>query len=127
MTDYVMRVTIFVPAAMIADANQLALCLGQSAADDQTFGAATWEDAEGNLYSVASTVARGTFPTAAASSLSAPSFAPDADLTAAGRAQATLVIYDPEAPVQAGPSRILAIINNDAAAALALAGVSNSV
>lgn len=119
-----MRVTICVPAAMIADANQLALCLGQSAADDQTFGAATWEDAAGNLYAVASTLARGTFATAAASPLSAPAFAPSVDLDAAGRAQAALVIYDPAAPVQAAPSRILAVIRDNAAEALALAGVS---
>ena len=57
-TDYNLRATIAVPVAHIADANQLAICLGQSAADDKTFGAATFQDAEGNLYAVSSTVAR---------------------------------------------------------------------
>ena len=124
MSEYVMRVTIFVPETMIADANQLALCLGQSAADVHTFGAATWQDAGGNLYAVASTLATGTFVTSATSQIAAPDFAPDADLTAAGRAQAALVIYDQQAPVQADPSHILAIIHDDAQAAISLAGVS---
>lgn len=124
MSRYVMRVTIFVPQAMIADANQLALCLGQSAEDEKTFGAAQWQDASGNLYSVASTLATEAFSTDAASPLVAPDFAPDVDLTAAGRAQAALVIYDPDAPVQPGPDRILAIINDSGPAAISIAGVS---
>ena len=119
-----MRVTIFVPAAMVVDANQLALCLGQSAADAETFGGTDWQDAGGNLYAVASTMAKATFPAAAASPLAAPDFAPDVDLVAAGRAQAALVIYDPQAPVQAGPSHILAIIHDDAQAAISLAGIT---
>lgn len=123
-SQYVMRVTIFVPQAMIADANQFALCLGQSVADADTFGAATWEDGNGNLYAVASTLARAAFAIDAASPLAAPAFAPDADLVAAGRAQAALVIYDPAAPVQASPSRILAVIHDSASTALAAAGVS---
>ena len=124
MSDYVMRVTIFAPQAMIADANQLALCLGQSAADDQTFGAATWEDGDGNFYAATSTMARAAFAADAASPLTAPDFAPDADLVAAGRAQAALVIYDPDSPVQAGPGRVLAVINDSAHEAIFIAGVS---
>jgi hypothetical protein len=124
MSEYVMRVTIFVPEAMIDDANQLALCLGQSAADVQTFKPAAWKDAGDNRYSVSSTLAKATFPEAAAAALSAPAFAPDADLTAAERAQAALVIHDPQSPVQADPSRILAVINDDAQAAVAIAGVA---
>ncbi len=123
-SDYVMRVTIIVPQAKIADANQLALCLGQSAADDQTFGAATWKDAAENLYAVASTMVMATFPTSAASTLVAPDFAPSADLVAAGRAQAALVVYDPDAPVQASTARILAVIHDSASAGVTLAGVS---
>lgn len=126
MSRYVMRVTIFAPQAMIADANQLALCLGQSAEDDKTFGGGHWEDAIGNLYSVASTLVTDAFVTGAASQLVAPDFAPDVDLTAAGRAQAALVIYDPDVPVQAGPDRILAIINDSGSAAISIAGVSEA-
>lgn len=124
MSEYVMRVTIFVPEAMIDDANQLGLCLGQSVADAQTFKPAAWQDAAGNRYSVSSTLAKATFPEAAATALSAPAFAPDADLAAAERAQAALVMYDPQAPAQAGTAHILAIIGEGATAALALAGVT---
>ena len=124
MSEYVDRWTIFVPEAMIADANQLALCIGQTAADVNTFKAATYDDASGNLYAVTSTVAQATFATSASSPLSAPVYAPDADITSAGRAQAALVIYDPQSPVQADPSRILAIRGDNAQASLAIAGVS---
>ncbi len=40
-TEYTQTATIAVPDPLIPDANQLALCLGESSADDQTFGAAT--------------------------------------------------------------------------------------
>jgi len=36
-TSYQKRATIAAPETHIADANQLALCLGESSADDQTF------------------------------------------------------------------------------------------
>lgn len=124
MTDYVMRVTIFAPQAKIADANQLALCLGQSAADAETFGTAGWKDGAENLYAVASTLARASFASDATAPLAAPGFAPDADLAAAGRAQAALVIHDPDTPVQVSPDRILAVIHNSAGTALTLAGVT---
>ena len=51
-TEYKQRATIAVPDPLIPDANQLALALGESAADDQTFGAASYQDAGGNLYAV---------------------------------------------------------------------------
>lgn len=124
MSKYVMRVTIFVPAAMVADTNQLALCLGLSAADAETFGGADWQDADGNLYAVASTMAKATFPTAAAALLAAPDFAPDMDITAASRAQAALVLHDPAAPLPVSPRRILAVIHDDTAVARALAGIT---
>lgn len=51
------------------------------------------------------------------------------DLTAAGRAQAKLSVCTPAAPVQADPSRIVAVVqpndaDYDATATLALVGVS---
>ena len=61
MTKYQQRATIASPVAHIADANQLALALGESAADDKTFNTAVWQDAEGNLYAVSSTVAKPIF------------------------------------------------------------------
>ena len=91
-TEYTQRVTIAAPAAHIPDANQLALCLGESSADNQTFTVASYQDADGNLYSVASTVAKSVFAEMAGQPLQAPDHAPDMDLAAATRSQALLQI-----------------------------------
>jgi len=93
-SQYVQRATIAVSEAHIADGNQLALCLGESAADDQTFGTARYQDSSGNLYSVCSTVAKPVFGQMAGQPLVAPDHAPEMDLDAATRAQALLRIND---------------------------------
>lgn len=125
MTQFPLRVTIVCPEALIPDANQLAMVYGYGPADAQTFGAATWQDTAGNLYAVASTVARDTFPATASAAPVRPAWDADSmiDMAAAKAAWGALVVYDPEAPVQADPARILAVIHDDAHEALALAGV----
>ena len=92
ITQYQQRATIAAPAAHIPDANQLALCLGESSADNQTFTVASYQDADGNLYSVASTVAKSVFAEMAGQQLKAPAHAPGMDLEAATRSQALLQI-----------------------------------
>ena len=91
-TVYQQKATIAAPAAHIPDANQLALCLGESAADDQTFNASTYQDAQGRLYAVCSTVANPIFAEMAGQPLFAPDHAPSMDLEAATRAQSLLQI-----------------------------------
>ena len=91
-TQYQQRATIAAPAQHIQDANQLALCLGESSADDQTFTTASYQDAQGNLYALCSTVAKPIFAELAGQPLQAPDHAPDMDLAAATRAQALLQI-----------------------------------
>jgi len=91
-TLYQQRATIAAPAAHLPDANQLALCLGESAADDQTFTTASYQDAAGNLYALCSTVAKPIFAQLAGQPLQAPDHAPNMDLAAATRAQALLQI-----------------------------------
>ena len=91
-TLYQQKATIAAPINHIPDANQLALCLGESSADDQTFTSASYQDAGGNLYSVASTVANLIFAELASQPLQAPEHSPDMDLAAATRAQALLQI-----------------------------------
>jgi hypothetical protein len=91
-TEYKQRATIASPVAHIAEANQLALALGESAADDKTFNTAAWQDAEGNLYAVSSTVAKPIFAQIAGQPLQAPDHALDMDLAAATRSQALLQI-----------------------------------
>ena len=91
-TLYQQRATIAAPANHIPDANQLALCLGESPADDQTFDTASYQDASGNLYAVASTVTKPIFVEMAGQPLQAPDHARGMDLAAATRAQALLQI-----------------------------------
>ena len=91
-TTYIQKATIASPASHIPDANQLALALGESAADDQTFTTASYQDAAGNLYALCSTVAKPIFAQLAGQPLQAPDHAPDMDLEAATRAQALLQI-----------------------------------
>ena len=92
MTQYKQKATIATPITHIPDANQLALCLGESRADDQTFTTASYQDANGNLYAVCSTVAKPIFAEMAGQPLKAPDHAPGMDLEAATRAQALLQI-----------------------------------
>jgi hypothetical protein len=89
-TAYIQKATIATPASHIPDANQLALCLGESSADDRTFSTASYQDAQGNLYAVCSTVAKPIFADLVGQPLQAPDHAPDMDLAAATRAQALL-------------------------------------
>lgn len=126
-TQYLHRVTIAVPEAHIFDGNQLALALGESADDDKTFTKPRWQDAEGNLYAIASTVARPIFAQLAGQPLQAPAHAPDVDLEAATRAQALVSINDKPA----GPDRIAVILGDrlesamDHIAALGLVAVEH--
>ncbi|WP_112312323.1 hypothetical protein [Pseudogemmobacter bohemicus] len=111
------RITIACPAALIQDANQLARVIGYSEADDQTYGAAIWQDAAGNRYAVASGLVSPVFPEAAVSPLTAPEWG--ADMAAAARAQALIRIGGPAAPGQ-----IAAVIGDDVPAALAELGLT---
>ena len=91
-TQYQQRATIAAPKRFTSCANQLALCLGESSADDRTFSTASYQDASGNLYAVCSTVAKSVFAQLAGLPLQAPDHAPGMDVEAATRAQALLRI-----------------------------------
>lgn len=56
MSDYKHRMSLAVPQALVTQANQLALIVGVSEHDDKTFTTANWQDKDGNLYAVCSTV-----------------------------------------------------------------------
>jgi len=107
-TAYINKATIATPAGHIPDANQLALCLGESHSDDQTFNASNYKDAQGNLYAVASTVAKPIFAEMAGQPLQVPDHAPDMDLAAATRAQSLLQINGGTA----SPNVIAVILGN---------------
>jgi len=107
-TEYQQRATIATPDAHVPDANQIALALGESSADDQTFTNASYQDADGNLYAVCSTVAKPIFAQIAGQPLQAPDHAPDMDVEAATRAQALLQINGGKAT----PDVIAVILGN---------------
>lgn len=113
-----MRVTIACPVAMTGDANAFARAVGQGPDDGETFGAADWTDAAGNLYAVASGLVGETFPVTVRSPLVAPPWG--ADMAAAARAQAALG----EIGAPAAPDRLAAVIGEDIPAALAALGVT---
>lgn len=118
------RVTIIVPAAHVADANQLGRVLGQSAADDQTYGAAIYQDAQGARYAMASGIVGPSFIQTAAAPLTEPPWG--ADMDAARRAQSIVQVVTGPGEIEAGPGRILALVGWWPADALAALGLTIS-
>lgn len=96
MSDYKHRMSLAVPQALMPQANQLALIVGVSEYDDKTFTAANWQDADGNLYAVCSTVIKpvvlGLFGINL-SNITLPAHAINADVTAAQQALDKVVMY----------------------------------
>jgi hypothetical protein len=130
-----MILTIAVPAAHVEDTNHFAMAIGYSVADGQTYGAPTWQDTAGNLYSAASLTVFGGFVQAATTSLQRPVWDTEevVDLMAASRAQALVVLWlnnsDTTAP-QANTNTITAIggmSGLDALTAMGLARVPQEV
>ena len=91
-TLYKHRATIAVPEQLIEKANHLALIMGESVADINTFTTANYEDAGGNKYAVCSTAVTDTFVNNAQSGelRPSPSFAEEANREWAAEAYATL-------------------------------------
>lgn len=121
------RITIACPEGMMSEANQFALCVGNSPADAQTFGSATWEDGTGERYALASLLAGAQFPQVAGAPLQAPAYTPDADIAEAGIAQAALRIWSPMSQgsfPEIGPDRLVAVIGLEAGLAIPLLGLS---
>ena len=117
MSRYNHRVTIACPSQHTDAANQLALALGESPADVNTFGAASWQDAQGNLYSVCSFVCTEQWLAAATGTLPQRN---EADLAQAKQAQELLAL-NPEA---VSPGTIAYAVDHDPLAALAALGLT---
>lgn len=96
MSDYKHRMSLVVPQALMAKANQLALIVGESEYDDKTFTTANWQDEDGNLYAVCSTVIKpvvlGLFGISL-TDITLPAHAINADVTAAQQALDKVVMY----------------------------------
>lgn len=112
-----MRITIACPIMHLADASQFSRATGYGPEDEHTFTIAPeYQDAAGNRYRVASGIVAAVYPEVATSPLIEPEWG--ADMAAANRAQALIVIGGPAAPGQ-----ITAIIHDDPQAALDELGV----
>lgn len=88
------RITIACPAASVADANQLAACLGFSMADAETYGPLNWQTADGALYSCASLEVADEWLAKAQQPLVRPAWdvGEQINMAAAVRAQAAMVL-----------------------------------
>lgn len=130
-TQYTQRLTLSVPEALVPQANQLALIVGESAADANTFAQANWQDEQGNLYAVCSTVAKPVVTSLLGTTLKAdnlPPHAEGADLAAAQQAMDAIVVYQPyneQTPAtQADPTHIVLAIDYAPIAALKQMGLT---
>ena len=119
-----MRLSIACTDALRSDANNLAMVLGYGPADAETYGTPNWQDADGNLYAVASLPVSDTFTTTAQSGLQRPAWDTDniIDMDAARRAQAALVFS--LTPVMALPDNLTACAGDDALVTLAAMGLT---
>ncbi|WP_105245427.1 hypothetical protein [Psychrobacter sp. Marseille-P5312] len=94
MSDYKHRMSLAVPQALMPQANQLALIVGVSEHDDKTFTSANWQDKDGNLYAVCSTVIKPVVLSLADVSLAdSPLQTKGADLSLAQQALDKVVRY----------------------------------
>lgn len=96
MSDYKHRMSLAVPQTLMPQANQLALIVGVSKYDDKTFTSANWQDKDGNLYAVCSTVIKpvvlGLFGISL-TDITLPNHASNADVVAAQQALDKVVMY----------------------------------
>lgn len=96
MIQYTHRMTLAVPEQLMSQANQLALIVGESSDDDKTFSNANWQDKDGNLYAICSTVIKpvvlGLFGVSL-TDITLPVHAINADVTAAQQALDKVVMY----------------------------------
>jgi len=126
MTPYVYRLTIAIPEALMEAANHLAVAIGESAGDFQSFTQADWVDSQGNRYAVASTQCTETLFQYAGSPLQRREFAPEEwSLELASQAQAVVELWMGEGEIpSADPNKIVGIVMDDPAQALQLLGVT---
>lgn len=125
-----MRLTIAVPQEHIDIANHYAMPLGYSEADGLTYRNPSYEDAQGNLYAVASLPVSDGFIVAAESPLVRPEWDTEEviDMTKASQAQDLVVLWmpseeTPDAP-HASRSKIIAVLGLGGQAAIEAMGLT---
>jgi len=108
-----MRITVACPEQLQSDSNQLAMCLALSAADVDTYKDLSWQDADGNLYAVASFPTTDAWIHFAQNTLNRPTWDIDSviDMDAVFRAQSKLVFSD--AAIEAVPNKLTACLGDN--------------
>lgn len=121
------RITVACCATLLDDGNALAMCLGQSSADAQTYANTGWQDAQGNLYAAASFM-RESMTQDPQQTLDRPEWDVEpyvVNMAGAARAQAALVVWDREGDIpQAQPGQITVVGGMSGPEALAAMGLS---
>lgn len=119
-----MRITCSCPESLISDANEYAMCLGFSEADEETYRGLNYVDTKGNLYAAASFDARDEWILFAQAPLQRPLWDKEEriDMVAAERAQ-TAMVFSTEA-LSASPTTLTALGGMDGLSALAAMGLS---
>jgi hypothetical protein len=118
-------VTIAVPEAMISDANQMAACMGLSLADLQTFGEASYHDAQGNRYAVCSAaMTPRVLQAVGTGQIARPSFDTDSQISMEGAGRALIALSI--GMDLASPDKIVAVIDTDPSSAIAAMGLDSS-
>lgn len=112
-SEFIYRMTVAVPEAMIDDANQFALFAGMVPGDVNTFGGASMQDAQGNKYAVTSSRIKATMLDALERPLEAPTHAPDVDLQAVQRIQNASVMATDSIPSVRNDSVVAAVHEGD--------------
>lgn len=134
MTAYTHDVLIVAPATLQAEANELALAVGESPSDRETFGSITGTNASGDpvlIANAAFTLNLLVKVNPASGPITFPSYVPAEGEEGAGNpalaeaARSVLRIYNEADPRPHQTGELLAIIHTgDVAAAMALAGVA---
>lgn len=125
MTEYIHRITIAVPESYINIANQLALIVGESPTDINTFSQASWQDKDGNRYAVCSAVVKPVVLSIYHSKLSElelPEFKQQADIEQAQQALDMMVLYD--GTQQVSTDSIMCAVDYDPLTTLEAMGLS---
>lgn len=92
------RITAAASATIIDVANQYAMCIGQSAAEIDTYQGLNWQDAEGNLYAATSFMVSPEWLVAAQEPLVRPAWDTTeiVDMALAEQGQAALRLWSPD-------------------------------
>ncbi len=124
-----MRVTVICPEALLDDANQLAMALGQGSADGETFRAINWWNVLGNRYACASYASQAAWVNAPDTTVQRPAWdtgpAYAVNMAGARRAQAALWIDggDDFTPMAAA-GKLVVVAEMNPGAALVRMGLS---